>query len=160
VYQRFVQSLREAMRALWAEVDKLVVAIEEDRFTVAGEEVYKAETRSESLAFLFFKDGIREITFLPGLEDDELTRFLRVIQRARKGRGGSGEGEDLLTILWEADLGRFKYQFIDMLAEGVEMPEAGAGGTPAQLQGAHDAETAEEERAKPGETAAEEPQKP
>ena len=45
------------MRGLWSDLDKLVVTVEEDRFTVGGEEVYKAENRSDSLSFLFFKDG-------------------------------------------------------------------------------------------------------
>src|SRR5687767_8299606 len=68
VYQRFVQSLRDALKLLWNDLDRLVVTIEEDRFALMGEEVYKAENRSDSLAFLFFKDGIREISLLPGIE--------------------------------------------------------------------------------------------
>ena len=134
VYQRFVQTLREALREMWGDVDKLVVGVEEDRFTLSGEEVYKAESRADSLAFLFFKDGIREITLLPGIEEEELTRFLGVIQRAKKSRG---EGDDLLSVLWEADLTRFKYQFVDLLAEGVEIPQAGDGAPPQQMQQAH-----------------------
>lgn len=141
VYRRFVQSLREALGVLFAELDRLVVTVEEDRLTVVGQEVYRAENRSESLAFLFFKDGIREITFLPGLEvGEELTRFLRGLQRARKGRG---EGDDLLTILWEADLTRFRYQYVDVLAEAVELPEPGQGSSLQQLQTALRTETAE-----------------
>ena len=157
VYQRFVQSLREALRNLFTEIDRLVVIVEEDRFTVAGEEVYRADSRADSLAFLFFKDGIREITLLPGLEEEELTPFLRVVQRARKSRG---EGDDLLTILWEADLNRFKYQYVDVLAEGVELPEPGAGATAQQLRGAVQAETAEEEKAAAGADGAQEAPKP
>lgn len=157
VYQRFVQSLREAMRELWGDVEKLVVGVEEERLTVGGEEIYRAENRSESLAFLFFKDGIREITLLPGLEEEELTKFLRVVQRARKGRG---EGEDLLTILWEADLTRFKYQYVDVLAEGVAMPEAGDGASAQQLQQAAQAETQEEQAAPGSQTAEQQPQRP
>ena len=132
VYLRFVQSLRDALKELWGDIDQLVVTIEEDRLTVGGEEAYRADNRSDSLAFLFFKDGIRKITLLPGIEQDELTRFLGVIQRTRRGRG---EGDDLLTILWEADLVHFKYQYVDLLAEGVEIPAPGAGGSTEQLQG-------------------------
>jgi hypothetical protein len=157
VYQRFVQSLREALRDLFQDIDRLVVTVEEDRFTVAGEEVYRAENRAESLAFLFFKDGVREITLLPGLEEEELTKFLRVVQRARKSRG---EGDDLLTILWEADLSRFKYQYIDVLAEGVELPEPGAGATAQQLQSAVQAEAPPEERPSARAETAQEPPKP
>ena len=142
VYQRFVQSLSEALRDLWSDVDKLVVGVEEERFTVGGEEVYRAESRSDSLAFLFFKDGIREMTLLPGIEDEELTRFLGVIQRARKGRG---ESEDLLAILWEADLTRLKYQAVDLVDDGLEIPVAGDGGSTDQLQAALQAETADQQ---------------
>lgn len=142
VYQRFVQSLRAALSALWGDIDRIVVTVEEDRFALAGEEVYRADNRSDSLAFLFFKDGVREITLLPGIEEDELGRFLGVIQRAKKSRG---EGDDLLSILWETDLRRFKCEYIDVLAEGVEMPTPGDGGTTQQLQSALAAETKEEE---------------
>ena len=156
VYQRFVQSLRDAMRELWSDVDRLVLTVEEERLTAGGEEVYRAENRSDSLAFLFFKDGVREISLLPGLEEEELTKLLGVIQRAKKSRG---EGDDLLTILWEADLSRFKYQYVDVLAEGVEIPEAGGGGTPQQLQAAHAGEV--EGPPKPGSQQQEaEPAKP
>ena len=142
VYQRFVQTLRDALRDLWSDVDKLVVGVEEERFVVGGEEVYRTENRSDSLAFLFFKDGIREITLLPGIEDEELTRFLGVILRARKSRG---EGDDLLTVLWEADLGRFKYQFVDVLAEGVEIPVPGQGAAQQQMQSAIKGETEQDQ---------------
>jgi len=144
VYQRFVQSLRDALKLLWNDIDRLVVTVEEDRFALMGEEVYKAENRSDSLAFLFFKDGIREISLLPGIEQDDLGKFLGVIQRAKKSRG---EGDDLLTILWEADLVYFKYHYVDLLAEGVEIPVPGAGGTEAQLQGVIQEETQPEEAA-------------
>ena len=97
VYQRFVQSLRDALSELWSDIDRIVVTVEEDRFALAGEEVYRADNRSDSLAFLFFKDGIREITLLPGIEEGEdLARFLGVIQRAKKSRG---QGDDLLDPL-------------------------------------------------------------
>jgi hypothetical protein len=157
VYQRFVQSLREALRDLFNDLDRLVVTVEEERFTVLAEEVYRAENRAESLAFLFFKDGIREITMLPGLEQEELTKFLRVVQRARKSRG---EGDDLLTILWEADLQRFKYQYVDVLAEGVELPEPGAGATAQQLQSVAQAEAAEDEKPAARADSAQEPPRP
>ena len=150
VYLRFVQSLRDALRELWGDIDQLVVTIEEDRLTVGGKEVYRADNRSDSLAFLFFKDGIRKITLLPGIEQDELTRFLGVIQRTRRGRG---EGDDLLTILWEADLVHFKYQYVDLLADGVEIPAPGAGGSTEQLQGVLQEEAHAEPETAQGQTA-------
>ncbi|MFQ5536670.1 MAG: HEAT repeat domain-containing protein [Gemmatimonadota bacterium] len=155
VRHRFVAALGQALTGLWEEVDRLTLAVEEDRILLSGEEVYRSEKRADSLAFLFYKDGVREITFLPGIEGEELERFLDVLQRARKL---VPEGDDLLTVLWEADLQNFKYQYVDFLAEGVALPEPGAGNTEAELkkvlQAEVDEEAAAEEEAAPGEQAA------
>ena len=45
-----------------------------------------AATKSaDNLAWLFYKDGIRELKLLKGFEETEVVAFLRSIQRARKG---------------------------------------------------------------------------
>lgn len=122
VYQRFVGNLRGAFRGLWEEAEDLRVQVEEFRMTWFDEVVYENDARSESLAFLFYKDGIREIQFLPGIEGVDLEALLRVLQRARNLRP---EGDDLLTVLWDEDLTHFQYRYVDLLAEGVEVPEGG-----------------------------------
>jgi HEAT repeat protein len=142
VRHRFVESLRQALQGLWKEVDKLVLQVEEDRILLSGSEIYASPNRAESLAFLFFKDGVRQMIFLPGLEDEELDKFLGVLQRARKLLP---EGDDLLTVLWEADLHFFQYQYVDFLAEGVSLPEAGPGNDQSDFQNVLDGEAAEEE---------------
>ncbi len=130
VYQRFVSQLAEALGNLWHRMDRLQVSVEEDRFTWMGEEVYRSTSHSDSLAFLLHKDGIREFTLLEGLEEKELTTLLKVLNRARDLRP---EGDDLLTVLWEKDLRYFRYQYVDVLAEGVDLPEAGEG-SPGRFQ--------------------------
>src|SRR5690606_24636308 len=101
VRRRFLETRRTEMQQLWEETDGITLTVDEDHFYLGGQEVYRSESRADSLAFLFFKDGVRELTLLPGLERDELERFLGVLQRARKI---VPEGDDLLTILWEEDL--------------------------------------------------------
>lgn len=128
VYKRFVGSLHGAFRHLWDEgIERLPVQVEEDRITWVREEVYRSESRSDSLSWLFYKDGIREVTFLPGLEDEELEEFLAVLQRARNL---SPESDDLLTILWEADLTYLQYHYVDVLAEGLDGPLLGEHAQP------------------------------
>jgi HEAT repeat protein len=151
VRKRFVDTLRGEFAALWDELEKLVVSMDEDHIYLGESEVYHAQSRNDSLAFLFFKDGVREITFRPGIEAHELEAFLGVLQKARKL---VPEGDDLLTVLWEAELQYFEYQYVDLLAEGVGLPEAGAGNTGPELQAALAAEdeeiAAEEEGAAAG----------
>ena len=122
VYKRFVTSLREAFEGLWQEIEGLNVSVEEDRFALAGEEVYRSDSRSDSLSFLFYKDGVRDVTFLPGIEAQELERFLSLLQRAKALK--ADQGDDLLTILWEEELEFFKYYYVERLTGGVAVPEA------------------------------------
>ena len=122
VYQRFVSQLVDAVGGLWSQMDRLQISVEEDSFSWMGEDVYKSTSRADSLAFLLFKDGIREFTMLEGLEINELPTLLRVLNRARDLRP---EGDDLLTVLWEKDLQYFRYQFVDLLQDGVNLPVAG-----------------------------------
>ena len=147
VRQRFLESLRQAFVQLWPEMERLTLAVEEDRFILGDQEVYRAENRGDSLAFLFYKDGVREITFLAGLEQDELTRFLGVLQRARKL---TPEGDDLLTVLWEEDLQFFKYQYVDFLAEGVDLPSVGKGNSSQDMESVLESEAVEEETEEEG----------
>jgi len=126
VYQRFVSQLADALADLWAQMDRLSILVEEDRFMWMGEAVYQSESRSDSLAFLLYKDGVREFTLHQGLETHELVVFLQVLNQARDLRP---KGDDLLTILWEKDLKYFTYSYVDVLAEGLdlELPEGGPG---------------------------------
>ncbi|HEX7119029.1 MAG TPA: HEAT repeat domain-containing protein [Longimicrobiales bacterium] len=120
VYERFLESLRAGFEGVWAHVASLRFDVEEAGFRWEGE-VYAAGEGRENLAFQFYKDGVRYVTFLPGFED-EVERFLDVVVRARRL---SAEEDDLVTLLWEQEFHAFRYGYVDVLAEGVELPEAG-----------------------------------
>lgn len=153
VFQRFSSQLAQGFRALWRGLDALTVQVEEDRLLWEGEEVYRSASRSDSLAFLLFKDGIRQITFRQGVEVHELPALLKVLNRARDLRP---EGDDLLTVLWETQLEYVSYEFVDLLAEGLDLPGPG-GGSPEGLQrvlqgelGKEPEEEGEDEQGPPG----------
>jgi len=124
VRRRFVNSLREAFEQLWQEVEGLNLSVEEHRFLLAGEAVYDNPSRSDSLAFLLYKDGVRDVTFLPGIEGHELDRILGVLQRAKMLK--TADADDLLTMLWEEDLEFFKCQYVARFTEGAVIPTAQA----------------------------------
>ena len=120
VRKRFVTSLREAFEQLWQEVEGLNLAVEEDRILLVGEEVYRSSSRSDSLAFLLYKDGIRDVTFLPGVEGSEVDKILGVFQRAKMLK--TAEADDLVTMLWEQDLEFFTCRCVDRITEGAVLP--------------------------------------
>ena len=131
VRKRFVTSLREAFEQLWQEVEGLNLTIEKDRILLVGEEVYQSSSRSDSLAFLLYKDGIRDVTFLPGVEGPEVDKILGVLQRAKMLK--TAEADDLLTMLWEQDLEFFTCRCVDQITEGAVLPAAQAEGERAGL---------------------------
>jgi HEAT repeat protein len=117
IYRRAIDNLRAGFAPVWAEIDELVLTISESEIHwfdthVAGEAGNKS---SDNLAWLFYKDGIRELRFMKGVEQDEVVKFLGLIQRARKG---SPDEDDLVTMLWEADFGFVHYGYVDLLQEG------------------------------------------
>ncbi|MDZ7780133.1 MAG: HEAT repeat domain-containing protein [Gemmatimonadota bacterium] len=144
VRRRFLEGLRSEFQRLWGEMDRIVVTVDEDHLFLEGHEVYRSDSRADSLAFLFFKDGVREITLLPGIEGEELERFLSVLQRARKL---VPEGDDLLTVLWEEDLRFLSYRYVDLMTEGVALPEPGSGNTGEEMQAVLVAEDEQDEEA-------------
>ncbi|MFW5952190.1 MAG: HEAT repeat domain-containing protein [Gemmatimonadota bacterium] len=118
VFQRFREALRDAFQAVWARTDELPLSVVEDGFRYGGRTFAVGKGR-ENIAFAFYKDGVRNLTFLPGFED-EVGAFLDAVTRA--GRAGD-EADDLITVLWEEDFGSLLYGYVDLLMEGVPIPE-------------------------------------
>jgi hypothetical protein len=118
VYRGAMDALRGGFVPIWAETDAMCLEIAESEMRwfgaiVAGEAgVGKSP---DNLAWLFYKDGVRELTIDKGFEESEVVKLLEIIQRARKG---AADEDDLVTMLWEADLGYLKYKYVDLLAEG------------------------------------------
>src|SRR5688500_2859532 len=119
VYQRFVTNLRETFASLLARGSMLHFELTDDAMMWEGQRISPGEAK-ENLAFLFFRDGVRSLTFLAGFEN-EVTSFLEVVHR---GRQLSRVSEDLLTLLWQADFQAFRYGYVDQLAQNLEVPEA------------------------------------
>jgi len=86
-----------------------------------GNPVYENTDMKESLAFLLYKDGVREIRFLKGLEDQEISGFLDVLRRNEQA---SRLEDDIVTLLWERDFAHISYHATDELAESnaVQVP--------------------------------------
>ncbi|HET6229900.1 MAG TPA: HEAT repeat domain-containing protein [Longimicrobiaceae bacterium] len=117
--ERFVDTLRGKMASLWDRSDEVTIRVDEHDLLWEGASVYHAEERGEDLAFLLYKDGVRELSFHPGFEAEELGAFLELLARIHRLRQ---DEEDLLTLLWEHDWLYFRYKYVDPLNEGVQVP--------------------------------------
>jgi len=109
-YQSLVSFLREN--------HNLTLQIE--RFTIhyAGQIIYEEREKDLSIAFRLFRDGIREINFIDGLNSDEFMIFLETISRSAKE-------QDIALNLWECDLSHINFYVVEEEEEdlGYKIPE-------------------------------------
>lgn len=124
---RFLESVRSRLADLWETVPSLTVEVRENEILWAGEAVHRGETRSDDLAFLFYRDGIREITLFRGFEEEELGPFLDILARVQRLKE---EEDDLLTLLWDRDWAHLRYRYVEPLTEGVSLPAASGAPPP------------------------------
>jgi hypothetical protein len=120
---RFVDSLRQKLLAIFEHVPLVRLEIREDEIRWEEHVVHPSGGESADLAFLFYKDGIRELTLLAGFEA-EVEAFLALLSRAPQLRE---EEDDLVTLLWEADLEGLRYEYVEPDQEGVEIAGVGGG---------------------------------
>ena len=118
MHRAAIDALRSSFAIVWKETDEVTLAVAETALTWLGAPVLMEPTKSpDNLAWLLYKDGVREIVFLKGIEDTDIVPFLEIIGRARKA---TVDDDDLVTMLWEADFSTLKYKYVDLLV--------GAGG--------------------------------
>ncbi len=111
IYSRAIDSLRAAFATIWPHTPDVVLTITESDFRWMGRSVMHEASRSESLPWVFFKDGVRELTLSQGIESEELTSLLHILQRVRNA---APEEDDLLTLMWEQEFTRLAYRFVDI----------------------------------------------
>ncbi|HMJ57719.1 MAG TPA: HEAT repeat domain-containing protein [Gemmatimonadales bacterium] len=142
VYQRAVDNIRGAFRGIWQATDDLIFDIGETEMRWEDNVVYSQDQRNESIAWTLYKDGVRSLTFKPGVEDAEMVRFLAVLHQAKNLQADAPD--DLLTLLWAEDFQFVNYTFRELASEnavpiergeGPAIPGGGAGGETGEGRG-------------------------
>ena len=115
MYQRAIELLRGSFAPIWAKTDELSLIVTETELRWCGKPVLVEPTKSsDSIPWLCYKDGVRELKLKPGFETEELSRLLEILQRVRKA---SPDEDDLLTLLWAQDFGSLRYRYVDIGSE-------------------------------------------
>jgi len=132
IHLRAAQNVKSAFAPIWGAVDELVLTVRETELQWEDEVVYSQLNKSECLAWMLYKDGMRILSLRSGAEQDEMIRFLALLNRARFLP--TDAGDDLMTLLWEEDFQLIHYHFIDLLgdAEPIEGSPVAIGG-PAEV---------------------------
>ena len=117
-YAKAAELWAAVVTPLWQHADECVLTVQEQAFQYGTRVVYREDGQSsDSLPWLLYKDGIRELRLLPGFEGEESLRFLDLLVKARKAQP---EEDDLLTLLWQGEFSFLRYRFVDVGIDGAE----------------------------------------
>jgi HEAT repeat protein len=106
----FQEELPKKFQLFLDRYDSFVLQISEYALSFKGKVLYEDRDVKKSLAFLFYKDGLREIRFMKGLEEWEVQGLIGVIRRS--GTINQLE-DDLVTLMWEKDFIHIGYLATD-----------------------------------------------
>jgi hypothetical protein len=123
VYQRAVENIRGSFRQIWQATDDLHFEVGETDLRWEDAVVYHQDQKNESIAWTLFKDGVRSLVFKPGVEEQEVVGFLRVLHQAKTLQADAAD--DLLTLLWQEDFQFIAYTFRELVSENAVPIEAG-----------------------------------
>lgn len=136
-YQKSIATTKAAIEPLWALTGSLVLQVTDTQLKYFGVPVNDhPEKGGDSLPWLLFKDGLRELALFPGFEDEELERFLAIIPKVRHAQP---QEDDLLTLLWEQDFQCLKYRYVEINDPAAPLdPAAAPGRWPVREGGAYE----------------------
>ncbi len=112
----------DALSLLLEDNGKFVIQVSDGFMATSGQSVYEGPSGEENLAYLFFKDGIREIGFEIGMSKMESDRFLQI---CADGFAAIGTKVDIANRLWEASFPHIKHYTVDRVIEGAYIDAAG-----------------------------------
>ena len=79
---KFQDRLKHDFEGYFNEFDSFSLQVGEHQLFYSGKVIYESKDVKESLAFVFFKDGIREIRFFKGIEFREIIDFLQIVRKS------------------------------------------------------------------------------
>ncbi len=123
--ERFHGELCDRLSSVWDELPHLSLTVDEGRLLWREREVYSKPLGPDNFAFRFFKDGIRQLALLPGVEEGELAEFMDILAQSRQAHD-----DDLLATLWHRDFKAVRMDYIDLSedeASELPKPDRGAG---------------------------------
>ena len=104
-YGEYLQNSHNAIRVYTETYGSLLFKVEQQNFLLLEQPLFPEET---NLPFKFWRDGIRQFIFRPGLRLDELVTFTLVaLSDVEK------QGEDTVAQLWRSPLDHLEYVVVE-----------------------------------------------
>ena len=104
-YPEYLAKAHEAIKHYTGRFGPLVFKVEQQNFSLFDQPLFSEDT---PLPFKFWRDGIRQFIFRPGLRPDELLAFTLVaLSDVEK------QGEDTVAQLWRSPLDNLEYVVVE-----------------------------------------------
>jgi len=123
IHQKFIKSLFEKFASHIESFGPLRLRIKQFELLCSGQAVYENLNRLESLAFRLFIDGLREVSFHPGIEEKELIDFLQILGKEAGADAEADPDDDIVTLLWARNFAHIQYILVDDLKGEIDAPE-------------------------------------
>jgi len=118
IYIKTLQDLYDKFSEFFQYADSLQLQIGKNDIYYNSESVYQHTGMHDNLALLFFKDGLRELTFKNGLTAKEAEDFIKIISIDFER---DEIEEDIITLFWEKDFENIQYIVEDIfLSDGAD----------------------------------------
>ena len=118
---KFRVELAAALRQVTDQHGPLTLAFTADDVLFENVSLYPAKSRDDNLAFPFFRDGVRRLTFGSAMAGAELDAFLHAVLLVT---GQNLENNDLVTLLWEAHLPHLDVDYVPGEPDAAAVNEA------------------------------------
>lgn len=118
--QRSLQLFLDVVKGYTEKFGALRLEVTPHTFGVDGHEVFRLDRPNENYVYRLYQDGIRELSFTEELSLTELERFVQILFASFSDRGSAED--DLVTLLWDADLQTILYGAIDTIDEASDEP--------------------------------------
>ena len=113
--QKSIVRLHTDLESFLTTFGSLVLEIRSDCILYEGETVHEGSSKDGDVSFALFRDGMLELVFVKGIEQEEISFLVRTIDRYRS-LATTAEG-DIVTALWEARLPHLHYVAADNILE-------------------------------------------
>lgn len=120
-YGEYLTRTHQMMHAFVEQYETLPLRVEQLGFKLHGEWVYQEDASEMNLAHKFYRDGVRILVFRRGLPSEELVTFVLIMLTNIRTR--EFQYEDMVSLLWKAELGHIEYVVVDSVAVGSESEE-------------------------------------
>jgi len=110
----FKEQLLRRFQFFLNKYQSFVIQVEKYHLTFKGKTIYENKDVKTSLAFLLYKDGLREIRFMKGLEEWEVQGIIDIIKQSDIINQLE---DDIVTLMWEKDLEHISHLATDEFLE-------------------------------------------